>query len=97
MRGELNFWYKMKYKHDWHHKGPGQAPETFWEGDSCPGQGGSQQQRGVRGREALQAMRRLEIRVSVAAGSEFLPPSATYKGKQGKKGVESNCVAKNLL
>lgn len=51
----------------------------------------------MRGREALQAMRRLEIRVSVAAGSEFLPPSATYKGKQGKKGVESNCVAKNLL
>jgi len=54
--------------------------------------------RGEQGaREALEAAGRLEIRVSVAAGSRLLSPSATHKGRWGREEVESNCVAKSLL
>ena len=39
----------------------------------------------MRGIEALEATRRLEIKVSVAAGSKLLPPSAMYKARQGRE------------
>lgn len=81
MCGGLNFWLKVKYKYNQGHTGSGQAPGMFQEGDSHPSQGGSQQQQGVRGRGALEATRRMGIRVSVALDSKLLPPSTTDKGR----------------
>lgn len=72
----------MKYKYKRGHKGSGQTPGMFQEGRSHPGQAGSQQQQEVRGREALEATRRVGSRVSMALGSKLLPPSTTDKGRR---------------